>query len=240
VKTLVELAVVIAGVLSGITVVSAMGYFILLRKAEKEYRKARSFVDDVILSFNKELRGEAKKLEVLAYKVEGTNSRASEAASKVRELEGKVTKLQEEAVANSEEERLLSARLTDLVVKTGEIGTSQERLSSKISMLDEEIRRPRVVADDDLEGVIPIKKEKALAQLTQTEMLALEMLASEGAKTSPEIKERLKLSREHTARLMKKLYEEGYLERETGKIPFRYSVKKEMAELLRKSETGTA
>ena len=239
-KTLVELAVVIAGVLSGITVVSAMGYFILLRKAEKEYRKARSFVDDVILSFNKELRGEAKKLEVLAYKVEGTNSRASEAASKVRELEGKVTKLQEEAVANSEEERLLSARLTDLVVKTGEIGTSQERLSSKISMLDEEIRRPRVVADDDLEGVIPIKKEKALAQLTQTEMLALEMLASEGAKTSPEIKERLKLSREHTARLMKKLYEEGYLERETGKIPFRYSVKKEMAELLRKSETGTA
>ena len=239
-KTLVELAVVIAGVLSGITVVSAMGYFILLRKAEKEYRKARSFVDDVILSFNKELRGEAKKLEVLAYKVEGTNSRASEAASKVRELEGKVTKLQEEAVANSEEERLLSARLTDLVVKTGEIGTSQERLSLKISMLDEEIRRPRVVADDDLEGVIPIKKEKALAQLTQTEMLALEMLASEGAKTSPEIKERLKLSREHTARLMKKLYEEGYLERETGKIPFRYSVKKEMAELLRKSETGTA
>jgi len=240
VKTLVDLLVVIAGVLSGITVVSAIGYFILLRKAEKEYRKARSFVDDVILSFNKELRGEAKKLEVLAYKVEGTNSRASEAASKVRELEGKVTKLQEEAVANSEEERLLSARLTDLVVKTGEIGTSQERLSSKISMLDEEIRRPRVVADDDLEGVIPIKKEKALAQLTQTEMLALEMLASEGAKTSPEVKERLKLSREHTARLMKKLYEEGYLERETGKIPFRYSVKKEMAELLRKAETGTA
>ena len=239
-KTLVDLLVVIAGVLSGITVVSAIGYFILLRKAEKEYRKARSFVDDVILSFNKELRGEAKKLEVLAYKVEGTNSRASEAASKVRELEGKVTKLQEEAVANSEEERLLSARLTDLVVKTGEIGTSQERLSSKISMLDEEIRRPRVVADDDLEGVIPIKKEKALAQLTQTEMLALEMLASEGAKTSPEVKERLKLSREHTARLMKKLYEEGYLERETGKIPFRYSVKKEMAELLRKAETGTA
>jgi hypothetical protein len=240
VKTLVELAVVIAGVLSGITVVSAMGYFILLRKAEKEYRKARSFVDDVILSFNKELRGEAKKLEVLAYKVEGTNSRVGEAASKVAELEGKVTRLQEEAVANSEGERLLSARLTDLVVKTGEIGTSQERMSSKISMLDEEIRRPRVVADDGLEGVIPIKKEKALAQLTQTEMLALEMLASEGARTSPEVKERLKLSREHTARLMKKLYEEGYLERETGKIPFRYSVKKEMAELLRKSETGTA
>jgi DNA-binding Lrp family transcriptional regulator len=66
------------------------------------------------------------------------------------------------------------------------------------------------------------------------------MLASEGAKTAPEIKERVRLSREHTARLMKKLYEEGYLERETTKIPFKYSAKKEMEKLLRKSEGQAA
>ena len=35
---------------------------------------------------------------------------------------------------------------------------------------------------------------------------------------------------------MKKLYEEGYLEREVGKIPFSYSIKKEMEKLLRKPE----
>jgi hypothetical protein len=46
----------------------------------------------------------------------------------------------------------------------------------------------------------------------------------------------VKLSREHTARLMKKLYEEGYLERETSKIPFKYSVKKEMEKFLKKTE----
>ena len=62
------------------------------------------------------------------------------------------------------------------------------------------------------------------------------MLSKEGAKTAPEIKERVQLSREHTARLMKKLYEEGYLEREAGKIPFRYSIKKEMEALLQKVE----
>jgi hypothetical protein len=39
---------------------------------------------------------------------------------------------------------------------------------------------------------------------------------------------------------MKKLYESGYLERETGKIPFKYSVKKEMEKLLRKAESETA
>jgi DNA-binding Lrp family transcriptional regulator len=66
------------------------------------------------------------------------------------------------------------------------------------------------------------------------------LLSTEGSKTAPEIKERVRLSREHTARLMKKLYEEGYLERETAKIPFKYSVKKEMERLLKKQEPTQA
>jgi predicted transcriptional regulator len=76
--------------------------------------------------------------------------------------------------------------------------------------------------------------------LTETEVSVLEMLTSEGPKTAPEIKERVKLSREHTARLMKKLYEDGYLERDSSKIPFKYSVKKEMEKLLRKTESEAA
>ncbi|HDD70352.1 MAG TPA: MarR family transcriptional regulator, partial [Candidatus Bathyarchaeota archaeon] len=70
-----------------------------------------------------------------------------------------------------------------------------------------------------------------------TELTVLEMLSSEGPKTAPEIKERIKLSREHTARLMKKLYEEGYLERDTNKIPFKYRIKKEMEKILKKAES---
>jgi DNA-binding MarR family transcriptional regulator len=88
--------------------------------------------------------------------------------------------------------------------------------------------------------VMPIKRDKAMASLTETEVAVLEFLSIEGSKTAPEIKERVGLSREHTARLMKKLYEEGYLERETGKLPFKYSVKKEMEKLLRKTEPPTA
>ena len=82
-----------------------------------------------------------------------------------------------------------------------------------------------------------IKRDKAMAALTDTEIAVLEMLSKEGAKTAPEIKERVHLSREHTARLMKKLYEEGYLEREAGKIPFKYSIKKEMDSLMQKAES---
>jgi hypothetical protein len=35
---------------------------------------------------------------------------------------------------------------------------------------------------------------------------------------------------------MKKLYEGGYLEREEGKIPFKYSVKKVTEEILKRNE----
>jgi DNA-binding MarR family transcriptional regulator len=97
----------------------------------------------------------------------------------------------------------------------------------------------RTVPELGLEAVIPIKREKAMAQLTETELAVLELLVAEGAKTAPDIKERVKLSREHTARLMKKLYEEGYLERDTGKIPFKYSAKTEMAKLLGKVKSGS-
>jgi DNA-binding Lrp family transcriptional regulator len=85
--------------------------------------------------------------------------------------------------------------------------------------------------------VVPIKRDKAMASLTDTEVEVLEFLSAEGPKTAPEIKEKVRLSREHTARLMKKLYEEGYLERETGKLPFKYSIKKEMEKLLKKPES---
>ena len=75
--------------------------------------------------------------------------------------------------------------------------------------------------------------------MTETELKVLEILATEGGKTSPEIKDLIKLAREHTARLMKKLYEEGYIERDTQKLPYKYRVKDEMIVLLKKAETKT-
>jgi DNA-binding MarR family transcriptional regulator len=113
-------------------------------------------------------------------------------------------------------------------------------LKTKITALDEQLQKVTAIPEVRSEPVIPIRRDKAIAALTDTELSVLEMLSTEGPKTAPEIKEKVHLSREHTARLMKKLYEEGYLERETGKIPFKYSIKKEMGKLLKKSEPEQA
>src|SRR5438874_479791 len=55
---------------------------------------------------------------------------------------------------------------------------------------------------------------------TPTELQVLTMLANEGPKSAPEIGRVVGRSREHTARLMKKLYEEGYIRRDQTRIQF--------------------
>jgi hypothetical protein len=59
---------------------------------------------------------------------------------------------------------------------------------------------------------------------TPTELQVLTMLANEGPKSAPEIGRIVGRSREHTARLMKRLFEEGYIRRDQTRIPFRYSL----------------
>jgi len=215
-------------------------YYVLLRRAKREYEKAKGVVEDVVFSFNRQLRQEARRVEAIAYKVEAISSRVDDVVSGVDELGNGVGKMKEALSADSQDREPLLIRFANLEKKAGEIAASHESLSSKVVALEAQARQPRTVPDTSLEAVIPIKREKALAQLTDTEVSVLELLTSEGAKTAPAIKERVKLSREHTARLMKKLYEEGYLERETGKIPFRYTVKKEMEKFLKKAESEPA
>jgi len=59
---------------------------------------------------------------------------------------------------------------------------------------------------------------------TATELQVLGLLAEEGPKSAPEIGRVVGRSREHSARLMKKLFEEGYVKRDQTRIPFRYSL----------------
>jgi uncharacterized membrane protein len=223
--------------LLGTTVIAAVEYYRQLRKAHREYEKARDAVDDIVLSFNRQFKREADKLEALGYKVEAAASRTDGALRKTETLDGMLRALESKIATDLEDRKSVSTRLVDLEKKASDFVASQEAITSKVASLEEQANQFKLAPETHLEGVIPLKREKAMAQLTDTEVSVLELLVSEGAQTAPEIKEKVKLSREHTARLMKKLYEEGYLERETGKIPFKYSIKKEMEKLLKKTES---
>jgi hypothetical protein len=232
-----EILVVLVTCLSVATVAAAIEYYRYLRRAQKEYERAKAAVDDIVLSFNRQFRREAEKLEVIAFKVESIASKTSGTLDIAKDFGKRMDAVEMKARTDTESVGRVVERLDSVEGRLRDVGTSQEAITAKLAGLEEKARQMPVAPETGLEAVIPIRKEKAIAQLTDTELSVLEMLASEGPKTAPEIKERVKLSREHTARLMKKLYEEGYLERETGKIPFRYTVKKEMEKLLKKTET---
>ncbi|HTY74291.1 MAG TPA: MarR family transcriptional regulator [Candidatus Nanoarchaeia archaeon] len=271
-------SITILTVLLGATSYAAFEYFKQLRKTQIEYEKARNAVEDIVLSFNRELRREVDRIENVSFRVESIAAQAEAGLRKTGSLEEKVMPLEIEvnkvsselgamtnllgSVAESNSRMLekvtnidanaIEVKLKSLQVASEEkitkvdskiqnIETAQAALKSKIAGLEEQLQKTftTAAAGSDLTmptPVMPIKRDKAMASLTETEVVVLEFLSEEGPKTAPEIKEKVKLSREHTARLMKKLYEEGYLERETGKLPFRYSVKKEMEKLLRKAE----
>lgn len=234
---MVDLLLAVSFVLFAVAVGFAVEYYRHLVKIRNEYEKVKATFNDILLSFSRELKRTAENLEAVSFKVEAASARSNEAINKAEELEGKLKGLENKTKGALEDKDKLLARLDEVEKQTCDIMASHKDLAEKLSLMEEKARQAQVLPETGIETAIPIKREKALAHLTDTELAVLEMLATEGPKTAPEIKERIKLSREHTARLMKKLYEEGYLERDSNKIPFKYSAKKEMEKFLRKAET---
>ena len=236
-KCVIEVLLMLIGVLLTTTIVASFEYYRHVRKAQKEYEKARDAVEDIVLSFNRELKREADRVELVAYKVEGSTAKADASLKKVESIEQKILPIENKFRAITENDETVLSKIAEVDAKTQNIEAAQQTLDTKITELEAQMQKLAEVPEIKSEPVIPIRRDKAMAALTDTEVIVLEMLSAEGPKTAPEIKDRVRLSREHTARLMKKLYEKGYLERETGKIPFSYRIKEEMKNFLNKAES---
>ncbi|MEM3383565.1 MAG: winged helix-turn-helix domain-containing protein [Nitrososphaerales archaeon] len=77
-----------------------------------------------------------------------------------------------------------------------------------------------------------IKKTGELKELSPTEELVLKLL-KEGEQTPKQIQQKINKSREHTARLMKRLFELGYVTREDQKKPYVYKITEKGESLIR-------
>jgi hypothetical protein len=205
-------------------------YYVKVRQASREYKKAKKVLDDIVLSFNKELSIEGEKIREMSQK---NNIKIVEALGIMAKIEPKVTNLED--------------RLKKIEETTSIITEDQEIRKKKIDdSLKKQIEplKEAVVASVTMDGqeseiltippVIPIllKKESTFASLTETEIKILKLLSSQGEKTAVQIQNEIKLTREHTARLMKKLYLSGYIERQTDRTPYVYKLKKEMENFL--------
>lgn len=233
---MIEVLLMLIVVLLTATIVASVEYYKHVQRAQREYEKAREALEDIVLSFNRELKREADKLELVAFKVEESSAKVNANLKRVDIIEQKIVPIESKVRAMNDNDKTVLIKITEINNKTHDMEISHQTLKTQIRELEEKVKKIAEFPEIRSEPVIPIRRDKAMSALTDTEVIVLEMLSTEGPKTAPEIKDRVKLSREHTARLMKKLYEKGYLERETGKIPFRYRVKEEMKKILNKAE----
>jgi hypothetical protein len=84
-----------------------------------------------------------------------------------------------------------------------------------------------------LDAPIPLQQGDVLDQLTPTEFDVLTLIDEMGEGSVPEIRERIQKTREHTARLLKKLFDKGFIDRNTSSMPYRYHLRKEVVELVK-------
>jgi uncharacterized phage infection (PIP) family protein YhgE len=232
--------IVITAILLSITAGAAIEYYRMIRRAQFEYEEARDLVEEIVLSFNRELKRDTEKLDSTIYKIESNSTKIETALKKIESVEKSLSPIDTQITEVAKDSKRAAEALTESNARIQGIEAGHENLKAVLASVKEQVDKLSAVPEIRIEPVIPIKRDKAMAALTDTEIAVLEMLAAEGAKTAPEIKERVQLSREHTARLMKNLYEEGYLERETDKIPFKYNVKREMERFLKKTDSPQA
>lgn len=210
-------------------------YYRRIRRVREEYQNAKNIVGDVIISFNKQLQRQDDKLDIVASKTELLSSSGKELTKKIEAQGERLATL----VADTENfggiERRVSMQLDEVTKRLEDLIKMQEKTRRKIAEL-EKTEYKGTMPQTKIGAVIPIMKEKALAPLTETELMVLKILASGGERTGSEVRREIRLTREHTARLMKKLYENGYLERNTQKLPYTYRVKPEMLRILEKAE----
>jgi TolA-binding protein len=208
--------------------VSTALYYQRMRKITKEYVEAKSIVSDIVVSFNKQMQRQEEQVDEVSYKVEALSKRSEDMTAKLEHVETQITNIAKFTEV-SETEKKLNADIEDLKKRIDDVTKTQEEIT----------KQALEIPEANIEAAIPIKREHALAPLTETELRVLEIIAEAGEKTAPEIKDLIRLTREHTARLVKKLYEEGYLERNTSKTPYAYRVKEEMLKFLKKTEAET-
>lgn len=223
------------------TVSALFLYYRRIITLRQEYYRSKTVVDDIVLSVDRQFRRQKDRVLFVAQKIENVLRQNKIIVERVEEYGGRLNELSQTVSDVPQIEKKFSGQIQEMLNEVEDLKAAQIKVMTKLVEI-EKIKREAAtsIPDVKIEAAIPIKREKVLEPLTETELLVLETIGKEGEKTAPEIKEKIGLTREHTARLMKKLYKDGYLERDTHKMPYIYRLKEEMEKILKKRETNSS
>lgn len=187
-----------------------------IKMAQTEYEESKDTVNNITMGFTRQV----KKMETDLDRIEReANSARYLADQALKATQGG----SDTAIKELEKVNELSERVDTIEKSIQDMRTDLTRLSTQ--------PRPAPAATR-VDAPIPVQGEDIFQQLTDTEMEVLEMIVDLGEGTVPEIREKIDRTREHTARLLKKLYDRGFIDRNTSSMPYRYSIRKEIRDLI--------
>jgi len=208
--------------------VFAMVFVAVLAILSARYRRDRHmFIEskDVVSGIVRVFSGRVQKQEESLDALKETMHRVLKTQE---EQQARLERTTEHMTESMDLERRLMGALGRLAGKVNQL-MSGSAVKEKVEPLE------RFPADGYLASIEP-----ALSKLTPTELKVLQLLAVEGPLPSPNIGRTVGKSREHTARLMKRLYEQGYIDRETARIPYRYKLNEKVRSALEKRKEDKA
>ena len=206
-----------------VTVVASYIYYQRIKMAQSEYEDSKDSVRNITFGFTRQV----KRMEFDLDRIERDTLQAKYMATEA--LNAKQ--------GNSEATLAGLEKVKELSDRVDNIEDSIETMKKDLSKL---ASQPRIVTQNPVDAPIPVQGEDILQGLTDTELEMLKMIVDFGEGTVPEIKEHINKTREHTARLLKKLYDKGFVDRNTSSMPYRYSIRKEIRDLIMEQNESSA
>lgn len=216
-------------VLAGISAsFGALMTALVLRKLDisrMSYREAGQLLSAMVASLSARVR----RNEVLV----------NELADQVQMLSAKQARVTSEA-ETLDKERLLGY-MQDWIGNVGRFVDKIDALQRNLKKMDDQFERlqaqvNQIAKAPHVEGgrdgaAVGVVTEDTLAKLSETERKVLQFLF-DGPKSGPEIGRVMMKSREHTARVMKSLFEQGFVERHTQRQPYEYRLNDKVRRVL--------
>jgi len=200
-----------------VTIVASYIFYKRIRMAQTEYEESKESVMNITSGFTRQV----KNMESDLRKIEGDAIQAKYMATEaLRAGQGTSASTLKEL----EKVKMLSDKVENI---EGNLEKMRGELNKLASL-------PRVAAPASapVDAPIPVQGENIFQRLTDTELEVLQMIMDLDEGSVPEIRDKINKTREHTARLLKKLYDSGFIDRNTNSMPYRYAVRKEIKDLL--------
>jgi len=203
--------------LFAVTTIASFIYYKKISQAQEEYEDARDIVRGITSGFT-------RQISRLTAAISGFESDASDAhrvAAQALEASRVAVDASESGV---DERKLLAERFEGTEKAIEDMRKEIQELSKRPVPLMQAL---------PLDAPIPLQQRDVLDQLTSTEFHVLTLIDEMGEGSVPEIREKIQKTREHTARLLKKLFDKGFIDRNTSRMPYRYHLRKEIVELVK-------